>query len=915
MNQDIIISSDESNFSDEAKGRDKQIKNESFLTSDSDDEKIVFRKVRKSKRKAAQTKMLGEISLLTSDEDDEKPQPKKRKVKKSKNLDNAAEITSDEDYIEEKPPVKTKKRKLEAIKPTQAVKKTRTVAQKAKKVAVKAESINNIPEENGQDISETKLDIGDMKINPAWTDHELLAERSGIENYIAFNLVNLLNDGNTIPFIARYRKNVIGNMPPEELRTVKEEYDDICALKKRISTVVSSVAKLGKLDERLQRNICTVKTSEELEHIFSPFKSVGSKKSLAEKAKQLGLELPALQLLNGTKIVNISDYIKSDSKDLRTVGEVEKNIIYIIASEISTDAELLQFLRDLRRTTTFKLESKKARQTKTTTKAKNTDVEKKAANNEMKFENYFDFSQPVSYLKSHQILAINRGESLKHLSVKVDIPQFFWNKYYGFCKNKWLTKSSDPLRTRLLELAVTDAYNRLIVNLISREIRSELKQKAEKESCKIFSDNLKNLLLTQPLKGKSILAIDPGYTNGCKVALISPTGSLLAHNVIYPHTKWTKDKGEHVIKGLLMKYSCDIIGIGNGTACRETEEWIVSLIKNNFFRPLDINYLIVNEDGASIYSCSPEAQKEFGKLDPNIISAVSLARRIQDPMAELVKVEPSHLGVGMYQLDLKKKQLEEALGEVVSECVSFVGVDLNTASQCLLRRVAGLTDSKASQIILYREKNGPFSYRRQLLQVYGIGERIFEQCAGFLRVGPLDREDKSFYKQKSTTPLDATIIHPESYHIVRSLIGKMDLKEQDVGSDNFILTFKSKSSTLNPKTLADTYKTDPENIQLIFDALSKKLNHDLRSENSNGPLFRRDVTSFEELRIDMTLTGRVNNVTSFGAFVDLGVGHNGLLHNRFMKGISIRLGDVIEVKVTKVDFVKKHIGLEVVRKM
>ncbi|XP_076251387.1 S1 RNA-binding domain-containing protein 1 isoform X2 [Rhynchophorus ferrugineus] len=927
------------------------------MTSDSDDE-IVFKKVKKEKK--SEQKMLGEISLI-SDEELPEDNVKPRVTRRPRRVQNAIKVIDvmtsddeDEDYVE-KPSkeVKPRKTRLQSTKTKVAGgeldirPKKRKISNPQKQVTVKNdESDESIPDikpkkrklqsttvapkktriskkvvkkETKKDVSLNASDPGpiidcnDASVTPSWTDFELLAERTCVEKYIAKNIFDLLNDGNTIPFIARYRKNFVGNMSPEELRTAKEHFDDICALKKKISTVITTVGKMGKLNEKLQQNICAVKTSEELDHIYTPFKSVGSKKSLVEKAKQLGLEVPALQVLNNTALVNVFNYINPEVKDLKTPDEVEKNIVHIIASEIATDSELLTFLRDLRCKTKFVLETKRARQTK----ASDVDPNKKNSQiNEMKFEQYFEFSQQVLFLKSHQILAINRGEALKILNVKINIPDFFEHKYKQFCFNKWLRNSSfDSFRKRMMDMAIDDAYRRLIVNFITRELRQELRQKAEKESCKIFSENLKNLLLSRPLKGKPILAIDPGYSNGCKLALISETGSLLMHNVIYPHSRRSENRGEGIIKTMLMKHNCELIGIGNGTACRETEEWIVTLIKTNYFKPLNVNYIIVNEDGASIYSCSPEARKEFGDLDPNIISAVSLARRMQDPMAELVKVEPSHLGVGMYQLDIKKKQLEEALGQVVSECVSFVGVDLNTASQCLLRRVAGLTDSKATQIILYREKEGYFQHRRQLLEVYGIGERIFEQCAGFLRVGPLNPHDKSFYKNKQTTPLDATIIHPESYHIVRSLLVKMGLKEQDVGSDSFIATFKSKRPALDVNALSATFKSDKENISLILDALSKKLNHDLRSESNNGPLFRRDITSFEELASGTVLTGRVNNVTSFGAFVDIGVGTNGLLHNKFMKGVIVQLGDVIEVKVININAAKRHISLEALRKL
>ncbi|KAL1491059.1 hypothetical protein ABEB36_011712 [Hypothenemus hampei] len=761
--------------------------------------------------------------------------------------------------------------------------------------------------------------IENDKIVPTWKDYELLSDQTQLNEDVVKNLIRLWEEGNTIPFIARYRKNLIGNLPPEVLQTTKQNYDNICSLKRRMSSIAKTITQQGKIDNKLLRQVCAARSNEELEYLYAPFKPE-SRRSLAERAKHYGLQQPALHLLNNTGTVNFEDYVNKKVKDLETSSKVQQGIVHILASEIATDTELLVFLRKLRVTIKFRLQSKKI---SSKTESSNTTLSKRnfkvnLETEQKKFEMYFDFNQSVDYVKSHQILAINRGESLKILKVKIEIPEQFSQQYQRFCKEKWAnTAACDVQRQIIIYLAIDDAYTRLITPLTIREIRAELKQKAEKESCQVFSNNLKHLLLSQPLKGKAILGIDPGFKNGCKLALISPTGSLIAHNVIYPHTNGynTQNRGECVIKDLLTQHKCNLIAIGNGTACRQTEVWISSLIQSKYFGNLDVQYTIVNEDGASIYSCSAEAKREFNNLDPNIISAVSLARRIQDPMAELVKVEPSHLGIGMYQLDLKKKHLEEALSEVVSECVSFVGVDLNTASQCLLRRVAGLSSNRATQIIDHRERNGPFKHRKELLQVFGIGERIFEQCAGFLRVTPINPFDKNFYNQKDTTLLDATVIHPESYPIVRSLLGEMNLKEKEIGSEQFINCFKALSIKYDTETLAKINKTDKETMDLIFDALKKPLSHDLRVDISRTPLFKSDVTSINDLQIGTIITGKVRNVTSFGAFIDLGVGINGLVHEKFMRGLTLHLGDVLEVRVQKIDLVKKHIHLQAIQKV
>ncbi|XP_050310798.1 uncharacterized protein YdcI [Anthonomus grandis grandis] len=880
----VVYRAELTSDSDSEESRDQTFNGEVSLVS-SDDE--YQPEVKKPRRKAALTKQKGKIAktkapeapvdLLTSDEE---PIVKPQTVNKKRKLTDMGNIF-----------VKTPPKKA----------KTTTAPKKQSKPPSPGPSKSSFIE------SDVSLDISMQDIQPAWDDAELLAEKSMIDEEVARNLIKLWEEGNTIPFIARYRKHVIGTMGPEELRTTKETFDEICTLKKKMCTVIKAVAQTKKLDNKLQKNICAVRTLEELEHIYAPFKG-DPKRSLVERARNAGLEEPALAVLNNTNRIKLEKYVKPEVKEVKTTEEVEKGIVYILASEMSTDPELLAHLRHLRKYTKIRLQTKKARQTKPAPPKQDP----------QKFEHYFEFDQRVDWLKPHQVMAINRGEALKVLSVKLDVPDDFQQRFVTFCRKKWAPKSDQSERDKLISMAIEHAYVKIVSPLIEREIRAELKQKAEKESCKVFSDNLKHLLLIPPMKGEPILGIDPGYANGCKLALISHTGSLLAQNVVYPHHKrGGGHRGEHVIKEMLLKHRCNLICIGNGTACRQTEEWISELIREDFFLPLrDVQYTIVNEDGASIYSCSPEAKKEFGALDPNIISAVSLARRIQDPMAELVKVEPCHLGVGMYQLDIKKKQLEEALGEVVSECVSFVGVDLNTASQCLLRRVAGLSDKRASQIIEHRERHGPFTHRAELLKVYGIGERVFEQCAGFLRVGPTDPEDVHFYQRnKSTTPLDATVIHPESYSVVRRLLAKMKLKESEIGTDRFITNFKRSLSALKRDELVDALKSDPQTIQLILDALAKELNHDLRAEVSGTPLFKKGVTTMADLCPGDILTGRVKNVTSFGAFVDCGVERDGLIHVKFMNGLSLHLGDVVEVKVGKVDLGKGHIQLEAVRKI
>ncbi|XP_074038009.1 S1 RNA-binding domain-containing protein 1 isoform X2 [Leptinotarsa decemlineata] len=752
--------------------------------------------------------------------------------------------------------------------------------------------------------------------DPLWKDHELLAENKSLGPQIAKNIIKLLMDGNTIPFIARYRREATGNMSPEMLREVKSDFEEIISLKHKIQTDLNTVEKTGKLSQPLEKAIKSSRSLEELEIIFAPYKPE-SKGTLAQRAKDMGLEKPALNLLYNSERVDLN-YFVNTTKELKTIEDVEKGVIHIIAHVISTNTDMLSFLREFRKEVHFTLESKKV-QTKKKLKIISNDMKKqlgKTQVDESKFENYFDFKVSVRNMKPHQVLAINRGEHQKVLSVKIVTPDIVFHKFNQFCSQKWVKQGDfNHNRKRILDEAVKDSYNRLVQPFIIREIRAELRNMAEKASYEVFSKNLKHLLLAGPVKGQPILGIDPGYSKGCKVALVSPLGSVLASDVIYPHkphhdTVASRD----ILRYMLQNHNCSLIALGNGTACRETEEWLTQLIKNNEFNIPNVKYTIVNEDGASIYSCSPEAKKEFPYLDTNIISAISLARRVQDPLSELVKVEPKHLGVGMYQHDLKKKSLEEALDEVVSECVSFVGVDLNTASQCLLRRIAGLSDKRATQIVEHREKNGPFMSRKQLTEVSGIGPKTFEQCAGFLRVGPTDNTQASnFYKSPKTTKLDCTYIHPESYSIAKKLIKKLKLKVDDIGESPFITSVKS-FSNFNITDLIEELNSPKETLQLILDALSKPLNYDLRSEVPQIELFRSGLKSMEDISLGSEVSGRVKNVTHFGCFVDIGVGRDALIHISKLGGFNLQVGDRVVAEVCALELHRQRIGLKPLKK-
>ncbi|KAJ8944044.1 hypothetical protein NQ318_016242 [Aromia moschata] len=592
---------------------------------------------------------------------------------------------------------------------------------------------------------------------------------------------------------------------------------------------MKAINKLGSLNPKLEKTIKSVRSMEELEIIYAPFKP-GGKRTLAERAKELGLQEPAMYVLNNVE-VDLNSYILPEKKELSKIEDVEKGIIHIIAYTIATDTEMLSYLRQLRTEINFIIETKKSH-SKQDSKSK-LSVKKEVKGklvDESKFENYFDYKIPVKYIKPHQILAINRGEHNKILSVKVVVPDFFFNTFFQFCTNKWTKNGKfDSDRKRIIEEAIKDSYNRLVQPLIVREIRAELRTKAEKASVDVFSTNLKQLLLTAPIKGQPILAIDPGYSNGCKLALVSQTGSLLASNVIYLHkSKGKSDFGNaEVLKNMLEEHDCTLIALGNGTACRETEEWLTHLIQQKIFSSRDVHYCI---------GCLKN-QVHSEKFQ---LLKMSLARRVQDPLAELVKVEPQHLGVGI--------------------------------------RIAGLSEKRATQIINYREENGPFLYRKQLTDVSGIGVKIFEQCAGFLRVGPTDAREAS----------------------------------EDLGELNFINTVKS--SHLSITDLSEELGSTEETMKLILEALSKPLNYDLRTEFSQAPLFKKGLISIYDISVGTVLTGRIKNVTHFGCFVDIGVGTDGLIHNSKLNGFNLQIGDRTEAKVINLDINKKRIGLEAVRK-
>ncbi|XP_028128698.2 uncharacterized protein YdcI [Diabrotica virgifera virgifera] len=765
-------------------------------------------------------------------------------------------------------------------------------------------------------LPSTSLEAKHVNLNceTTWKDHELLAENMNLSKHIAYNVINLFNDGSTIPFIARYRRTQTGNMTPEDLRDVKSAYDDICTLKQKIKTVVNTLEKTGQKNRQIELIVKSSKSLEELEIIYAPYKPE-AKRTLAERAKSLGLEQPATALFDNTCPVDLNQWVDASKEELKSLEDVQNGVIHIIAHKIATDSDMLSFLRDLRQNINFTLETKKLNAKQPKAKTKKSVIQEKPVD-ELKFQTYFDYSIPVKFIKPHQVLAINRGEHHKVLSVKISPPPYLIDTYKKFCLQKYINRGvfNEDRRT-IVGDACIDAFSRLLLPSMVREVRSELKIMAEKASYEVFSKNLKQILLAAPIKGERILGIDPGYHHGCKLALISSTGKVLDQGVIFPHSVSddNRDKSKTILKDLLDRHDCSLIGLGDGKASKQTEEWLSNLIRNKYFHPKDVKYTIVTEDGASVYSCSAEAKKEFPQMDTNIISAVSLARRIQDPLAELVKVEPKHLGVGMYQHDLKKKTLEEALDEVVSECVSFVGVDLNTASQCLLRRIAGITDKRATEIIKFRETNGAFICRDQLLKVPGIGPKAFEQCAGFLRIVPTNTASPSkFSKNYKITKLDQTIIHPESYDLTKKLLKSLKLNEDHIGEETLIQGVQAIKTEL--PEVCEKLDTNVETLNLIIDALEKPLNYDFRTEGSQNTFFAVELKDFDDVSVDDKMVGRVKNVTHFGCFVDIGISQDALIHSSKMNGLDLQIGDRVNCIVITVDKLRKRIGLKALSK-
>lgn len=707
---------------------------------------------------------------------------------------------------------------------------------------------------------------------------DILTSEFKIEKWQVTNTIELIDEGNTIPFIARYRKEKTGTLSDEVLRDFSERLTYLRNLEDKKAEIARLIDEQGKLTEELTLAITNANTLSELEDIYRPYRP--KRRTRATIAKEKGLEPLAIILFKQEIYEGSIDSIALDfidaEKGVETTEDALNGAMDIIAEAISDNADYRKSIRSM-------------------TLRNATLVSKAATEEDSVYRLYYDFSEPLSKLAHHRLLAVNRGEKEGFLSVKIELDEQPIINYL----HRQVASRKRAITTEYVEAAAEDAYSRLIAPSISNEIRNLLTENAEEASIKVFRKNLSGLLLQPPVKGNVVLGFDPGYRTGCKVAVVDETGKVLDTGIVYCTLPiHDKEKAKTVLKNLITKHNVNIVSIGNGTASKESEIFVSDLIKE-----LDrtVYYVMTNEAGASVYSASKLATEEFPQFDVALRSAVSIARRLQDPLAELVKIDPKSIGVGQYQHDMNQKRLGEALGGVVEGCVNSVGVDLNTASPSLLSYVAGVNSTVAKNIIAYREENGKFSSRKELLKVPKLGNKAFEQCAGFLRIPDSDNV------------LDNTSVHPESYKAAEELLKKLDYTVQDVAEGN-ISDIKSRLAQLDTALFASELGIGQITLEDIADSLLKR-GRDPREELPQ-PVLRSDILSMEDLKTGMILTGTVRNVIDFGAFVDIGVHQDGLVHishicDKYIKHPTdvLSVGDIVKVKVLDVDVKKKRISL------
>lgn len=708
--------------------------------------------------------------------------------------------------------------------------------------------------------------------------NQKLTEELEVKRWQVDAAVKLIDEGNTIPFISRYRKEMTGSLNDEQLRKLHERLVYLRNLEEKKEQVLSSIEEQGKLTEELRSQILAAETLVVVEDLYRPYRP--KRRTRATIAKEKGLEPLAavitLQQLKRPLREEAEQYL-SEEKGVTSVEDAISGAKDIIAEAISDEADYRSWIR--------KITMKKGKLIST---AKDPEAESV-------YEMYYEFEEPLSKLAGHRILALNRGEKEKILTVKIEAPE---DEILGYLEKQTIHGKNGATEQALKE-AVEDSYKRLIGPAIEREIRSDLTEKAEDGAIEVFGKNLHQLLMQPPITGQVVLGWDPAFRTGCKLAVVDPTGKVLGTTVIYPTAPTTPAKikaSKDLLKKIIPKYHITLISLGNGTASRESEQFIVELLKEI---PEKVQYVIVNEAGASVYSASKLASEEFPKFDVGQRSAASIARRLQDPLAELVKIEPQSIGVGQYQHDMNQKKLGESLSGVVEDCVNKVGVDLNTASAPLLSYISGISGAIAKNIVAYREENGKFQDRKDLLKVAKLGPKAFEQCAGFMRI------------QGGKNPLDATGVHPESYGATEKLLERQGFTLEDVAGGN--LSGLSKT-VKDYKKLSQELEIGEITLRDIVKELEKPA-RDPRDEMPK-PILRTDVLDMKDLKEGMILKGTVRNVIDFGVFVDIGVHQDGLVHisqitDKYIKHPleAVSVGDIVDVKVMSVDLKKKRIQL------
>ena len=712
-----------------------------------------------------------------------------------------------------------------------------------------------------------------------------LTEEFGVKKVQIEQAVKLIDEGNTVPFIARYRKDVTGGLNDEQLRAIDERLRYLRGLEERKQEVLRSIEEQGKLTDELKAEIEKAEILQRVEDLYKPFKQ--KKTTRAGKAKAKGLEPLALiiymQQNKSGDVLKLAEPFVDPEKEVETAEEAIQGACDIIAEMIADNADLISEVRDRY--------------------YKHGLIETEAVDAEEKtvYDMYYGKHEAICKIPNHRVLAVNRGEKEGKLKVKVSIDA---DSILRLLEREVIRQ--DSIFKPLLIETIEDAYKRLIAPSVEREMRNLLTERAEAEAIKVFAGNTEKLLMVPPVRGKRIISIDPGFRTGCKVAVIDETGKLLAYTTIYPTEPKCDVAGtERTLKKIIDKYKIDVIVIGNGTASRETEEVVANFLKKNSYQ---IQYTIVNEGGASVYSASKLASEEYPDLDVTTRGAMSLGRRLQDPLAELVKIDPKHIGVGQYQHDMNQKNLSEALGAVVEDCVNRVGVDLNTASPSLLSYVAGISSSVAKNIVAYREENGKFTDRKQLLKVAKLGPKAYEQCAGFLRISD------------GKEVLDSTSVHPESYEVSRILMKKIGISESDIKGGVQVIDDKIKSA-YPAKTEKESVRKMAEDIGIgeftVKDIIAelRKPGRDPR-EDAPPVVFRNDVRSFEDLKEGMEMSGTVRNVVDFGAFVDIGVKNDGLVHvsqlsDKFVKHPMdvVSVGDTVKVRIIGIDKERGKVSL------